>query len=218
MSIDRLRQAIRVAREQDVETGRLSQFLQSRVGELHRAIQLPVDNSVPALLNFVIRYIEHVPEFVEAAGDISRQAGIERSIEPVMGAACDFFLSPPELISQWLEISDGLMGMMAEAYLAHRLIEEVNDRYMTHLGAPLVPMDMTRSNLIVHQLLGEQFANHLDGVVEKAVNRLQQGESETSGLTSFVDRCRQRDIDRELIRWPCLTDSLSISLMLGGRA
>ncbi|MDM3870823.1 hypothetical protein QSV34_05590 [Porticoccus sp. W117] len=217
MNVDRLRQAIAAAREHEAETDQLSQFLQGRIGELHRSIQLPVDNSVPALLNFVIRYIEHVPEFVEAVSDISKQAGIEPSIEPVIQVACEFFLSPPGVMEQWLEEQNSLVALMDEAYLAHRLIEEVNDRYMTHLGAPLVPMDMTRSNLIVHHLIGEDFANQLDRAVEVAVNQLQQRQADSSKLTSFVDRCRQRDIDRELIRWPCLTDSLSINLMLDGR-
>ena len=51
----------------------------------------------------MIRYIEHVPEFVEAVTDIARQAGIQASIEPVIKVACEFFLSPPELMAEWLE-------------------------------------------------------------------------------------------------------------------
>ncbi|MCV6606556.1 MAG: hypothetical protein OIF34_14730 [Porticoccaceae bacterium] len=217
MNVKQLRRAIEAAREHETQTGQLSQFLQGRIGKLHHSIQLPMDNSVPALLNFVIRYIEHVPEFIEAVSDISRQAGIESSIDPVIKVAGEFFLSPPGLMDEWLDEHNSLVALMDEAYLAHRLVEEVNDRYMTHLGAPLVPMDMTRSNLIVHHLIGEEFANELDKAVEEAVNQLQRRDRTNPKLTSFVNRCRQRDTDRELIRWPCLTDSLSISLMLDGR-
>ncbi|MGS2723470.1 hypothetical protein ACVBEJ_06965 [Porticoccus sp. GXU_MW_L64] len=214
MNVDLLRQAISAARQHEEQTGQLSQFLQGRIDGLHHSIQLPVKNSVPALLNFVIRYIEHVPEFIEAVSDIARKAGIEPSVEPVIRVACEFFLSPPGVMEQWLAEQNSLLALMDEAYLSHRLIEEVNDRYMTHLGAPLVPMDMTRSNLIVHHLIGEEFANQLDNAVEGAVNELQHRDSPP--LTSFVNRCRQRNMDRELIRWPCLTDNLSINLMLGG--
>lgn len=215
MNIDLLHKAIQVAKDHEAQTGQLSGLLEQRISELHRAIQLPSANSVPALLNFIIRYIEHVPEFIEAVQAIAREAGIERSIEPVIKVASDFFLSPPGLIDQWLEQQNSLEAMMDEAYLAHRLIEEVNDRYMGQVGAPLVPMDMTRSNLIIHHLIGESFANQLDAAVQGAVNQLEQRSSDRNKLTSFVDRVGKRDIDRELIRWPCLTDSLSINLMLG---
>lgn len=209
-----LKQAIQAAKAHELETGQLTHLLEARISDLHRAIQLPVNNSVPALLNFIIRYIEHVPEFVEAVADIAGEAGIEETIEPVVEIACEYFLEPP----QWLEQDTGLVALMDEAYLAHRLIEEVNDRYMGHFGAPLVPMDMTRSNLIIHHLIGESFANKLDAAVHSAVDQLEQRDRDRSKLKSFIDRCRDRNIARELIRWPCLTDTLSINLMLDGQS
>ena len=209
-----LQQTIGVAKAHELETGQLTQLLEARISDLHRAIQLPANNSVPALLNFIIRYIEHVPEFIEAVVDIADEAGIRDTIEPVIEVACGFFLEPP----QWLEQEAGLVALMDQAYLAHRLIEEVNDRYMGNFGAPLVPMDMTRSNLIIHHLIGESFANRLDSQIHAAVNRIVRRDQGRSKPSIFTDRCRSRNTARELTRWPCLNDTLSINLMLDGQS
>ena len=66
----------------------------------------------------------------------------------------------------------GLLALLDEAYLAHRLLEEVNDRYLAHGGGQLVPLDTTRASLIVHHLLGEPFANELDALVQVTVDGL----------------------------------------------
>ena len=205
-----LQQAIRFAKTHELKTGQLEKMLEHRIANLHHSIQLPANNSVSALLIFIIRYIEHVPEFIEAVADIANDTGIQELIEPVIKVASEFFLSPPE----WIEQQPSLESLMDKAYLAHRLIEEVNDRYMHRVGAPLVPMDMTRSNLIIHHLIGETFANQLDMAVVSAVNQIEQRNGDYSKLNSFMDRNQNRNISHELIRWPCLTDSLSINLTL----
>jgi len=47
-----------------------------------------------------------------------------------------------------LEGHEGLDGLLDEAYLAHRLVEEVNDLYIKHFGQPLIPADTTVANVI----------------------------------------------------------------------
>jgi hypothetical protein len=46
-------------------------------------------------------------------------------------------------------------------YLAHRLLEELNDVLNASYHCPVIPEDMTRSNLIVHHIIGEPFANNM---------------------------------------------------------
>ncbi|WIO74254.1 hypothetical protein QP938_13275 [Porticoccaceae bacterium LTM1] len=217
MNTTLLKDTIANAKAQETESGQLSSLLDSRISHLHHAIQLPANNSVPALLNFIVRYIEHVPEFIEAVDEIAKDAGIRTYTDPIMGIANEFFLHPPECLDKEV----GLVALMNEAYLAHRLIEEINDRYMNHFGAPLVPMDMTRSNLIIHHLIGEPFANQLDSIVHSAVDQLETRDppEQQSTFQNFCQRRRdQRDLAREIKRWPCLTDALSINLMLDGQS
>jgi hypothetical protein len=103
---------------------------------------------------------------------------------------------------------------MDEAYLAHRLIEEVNDRFMLRTSIPLVPVDMTMSNLIVHSLIGEPFANELDEAVHYTVDRtmLKQHVYESEEFKAYVDLHKDNHWEKEQQHWPCLTDQLSINL------
>lgn len=206
-----IRQAINTAKNHERATGQLASLLDARAEYLHHAIQLPTEHIVPVLLNFVMRYIDHVPEFVDAVDTISNEAGLGNYIEPVMTIAKDFFSQPPELIRG----HEGLNALMDEAYLAHRLIEEMNDRFVNHSGLPLIPMDMTRSNLIIHQLISEPFANQLDHAIHLMINQLESfGDIFSSdALVQHLNKNRT-NWAKELKKWPCLVDSLAIRFSL----
>ena len=206
-----IRQAINAAKQHEKDTGQLALLLDARTDGLHHAIQLPAEHIVPVLLNFITHYIDHVPEFVDAVDDIASESGLEEYTEPVMTIAKEFFAQPPELING----HEGLNALMDESYLAHRLIEEVNDRFMANSGLPLVPMDMTRSNLIIHHLIGEPFANQLDQAVHLIVNHLEYTEDvfSSGAFTQHLSQTRT-NWTKELQRWPCLMDSLAIQLTL----
>jgi len=203
-----IRQAIATAKEHEQATGQLGRSMQLRVSKLHHTIQLPPENIVPALLNFIIHYIDQVPEFIDAVDTIASECNISDYTEPVMRVAKEFFVQPPQL----LDGHQGLNALMDESYLAHRLIEEVNDRFMSRHSTPLVPMDMTRSNLIIHHLIGEPFANQLDHAVHVIADQLQNRE-----LVCVPEACKEDRSNRwanDLRRWPCLMDNLSVNLLL----
>jgi hypothetical protein len=71
-------------------------------------------------------------------------------------------LQPPEPLPQ----DGGLEALLDEAFLSHRLLEEVNDHHIRHLRRPLLPLDMTEANIIVHHLLGDEFATRLEELVQ----------------------------------------------------
>ena len=208
-----IRQAITAAKQHEHHSGTLARQFVSLSRNIHRSIHLPADNAVAVLLNFTIRYIEHVPEFVEAVEDIADQCGLSNYTDPVINLALEYFSSPPEL----LDCQQGLLALMSEAYLAHRLMEEVNDRFMLSCGKALIPMDMTRSNLLVHHLIGEPFANQLDFTVKMQVDSLELNEDVFScaSLSAFSDSPHSRQLV-DVSRWPCLADSLAINLALSG--
>ena len=84
----------------------------------------------------------------------------------------DYFLHPPED----LPADGGLEALLDEAFLAHRLLEEVNDHHIRHLQRPLLPLDMTEANIIVHHLLGDDLANALDQLVHETAAQLLERE------------------------------------------
>lgn len=203
------------AREQDVGSGDFERALQNRITHLHGAIKLPSEDAVDALHDFVLRYIEHVPAFVSAIAQITREAGIDDRVAPLLNIACDYFLAPPDLV----EGQDNLEALLDEAYLAHRLLEEVNDRFIGYCGIPLAPMDTTRANVIAHELIGEPFANELDqAVLFSAELLLSEYSFQSENFQRYVTLHRERGWSEELRRWPCLAADLAIDLRFDGSA
>lgn len=204
-----IRQLIRQAQEQDFTTGKLLEFVECRKQRLHAAIKLPEHQAAKGLADFVVRYIKHVPDFIDAIRSMAQDAGIAKDVEPLLKIASDYFMSPPPLVDPHSQLE----ALLDEAYLAHRLLEEVNDRFMAKSGIPLAPMDMTIANVIAHELIGEPFANELDQAVLLSAELLlnEQG-FEGANIANYVNAHRARGWTDEIEKWPCLVEDLSISV------
>ncbi len=204
-----IRQLIRQAQEQDSASGKLLEFVECRKKRLHAAIKLPEDQAARGLADFVVRYIKHVPDFIDAIRSMAQEAGIANDVEPLLKIASDYFMSPPSIVDPHSQLE----ALLDEAYLAHRLLEEVNDRFMAKSGIPLAPMDMTVANVIAHELIGEPFANELDqAVLFSAELLLNEHDFEGTNIANYVSAHRDRGWTEELERWPCLVEDLSISV------
>ena len=189
--------------------------MKTKLPSLHQAIRLPKDHESEAMVEFVTRYIEHVPDFIDALTELSQEAGIYESTKRFLIIVEDFFLHPPELTQD----HKGLEALIDEAYLAHRLFEEINDRLMMKIGGPLAPMDMTRSNIIIHSLLGEEFANQLDLAVHYSIECLFQNDALLNNrkFRSYINHCNNHQWHKTLEQWPCLAGDLSIELTFDRR-
>lgn len=206
--ISRLRSLVKQVRIRDASNGGLTVLLEQRAQQLHEAIKLPIP-ATDLLADFVVRYVEQVPDFIEAIGDIALNAGIYSQIEPLLNIACNYFLSPPDLIRG----QGQLELLLEEAYLAHRLLEEVNDRFIGFCGVPLAPMDMTRANIIAHELIGEPFANELDqAVLFSAELLLSQYNFIGVNFQQYAHVRKHQGWSEELKRWPCLAHDIAIAV------
>ncbi len=207
-----IRTSIAHAQKNETQSGSLSTYVEHRLPLLHRAIVLPGDGGSDTLTHFLTRYIEHVPDFLEALIAVSRSAEIFEFVEPIVEVAQNFFNAQTELLDE----DQGLQALIDEAYLAHRLMEEVNDRIMMIGGVPLIPMDMTLSNIIVHHLLGDDYANDLDMAVHYAVDELftAQELQANAALKRYLALHRAEGWRAMIEEWPCLAGDSSISLEL----
>ncbi|NBA96973.1 hypothetical protein [Pseudomonas sp. R5(2019)] len=211
MNIAALREQINRAQHHEKETGELKNRLERQLLHLHPAIQLPEEEPHEALIGFVTAYIEQVPELLEAAHEVSQEAGIESQIKPVLKIAEDYFIRPPSVLKGHV----GLDCLLDEAYLAHRLVEEVNDIYIKHFSQPLIPFDTTVANVIAHRLIGEEFANQLDEVAHHSVDNLLDEESfALESVEAYRDKLSSPDTGAAWKRWPCLSRQLGIGLEL----
>ncbi|MDO9625946.1 MAG: hypothetical protein Q7J46_18415 [Pseudomonas sp.] len=211
MNTPALRELIQRAHQHEASSQQLHKQLGAQLERLHPSIRLPDTDTLGVLTRFVSAYIEQVPDVLEAANEVAREAGIEAQIKPVLKIAEQFFLQPPALLNG----HDGLDGLLDEAYLAHRLVEEVNDRYIAHLGQPLIPLDTTVANLIAHQLIGEPFANQLDEAVHHAVDgMLDEASFDQASVRAYRERLSDPQTAAAWERWPCLSGQLGVELQL----
>ena len=210
-----IRASIDQARHMESESNSLHNYVLSRIPALHHTIQLSGNDSAETLIDFLTRYIEHVPDFLDALIELAKSVGIYNLIDKIVNIAQSFFISPPDLLND----HNGLHALVDEAYLAHRLMEEVNDRIMAKCGMPLIPMDMTLSNIIVHNVLGEDFANQLDLAVHYSIEVLFQDMSELNSpeFRAYVALHKAEGWTDMLNEWPCLAGDNSITLSLEDR-
>jgi hypothetical protein len=206
-----LRELIDRAHLHETQTGQLAAALAGRLANLHRSITLPEGEGDPqgSLHRFVDAYIRQVPDVIDAAADVAREAGIAQQIQPVLNIALEYFIHPPKI----MEGHEGLDCLLDEAYLAHRLVEEVNDLYIRHFAQPLIPQDTTMANLIAHNLIGETFANELDEVVHHSIDQLLDDEAfEQETVQTYKDRLTSPETGALWKRWPCMSRQLGIGI------
>ncbi len=207
MRVRTLRSIIDHAFLLEEKTKRLQWHLKNHIKNLPDRLRIQKDNELESLDKFAKQYIHHVPEFLTALKDAAQKAGIENHVYPFLKVAEEYFVSPPSLPNE----HTGLMALMDEAYLAHRLFEEVNDRYISRVGLPLIPWDMTLANVVAHQLVGEELANRLDTLVHSTVEKMMSAEHsyKNESFKNYVLK-EHGNLTNIWQEWPCLSKASGI--------
>lgn len=157
-----IRATIRAALQKEGETHQLRTRIEQRLPQLQEKLVLPDADPVSALMTFITGYVESVPSCLNLVTAVSKRLGFFDYAAPFLHLAEDYFLQPPDALPR----DGGLEALLDEAFLALRLLEEVNDHHIRHLQRPLLPLDMTEANIIVHHLLGDEFATRLEQLVQ----------------------------------------------------
>lgn len=185
----------------------LEKYLAAKLPNLHRHILLQ-ENDAKCLTAFVTEYIEHVPSMLDAIRELTQNVGIYSDIEKIINIIEAFFTLPLDQE----EHPFGLYELIDEAYFAHRIVEEMNEQIMEKVGAPLIPLDVMLSNVVMHDILGDEFANTLERAVTFSLESLFDIDALTKNedFLRFAKKYQQNS--REVKKWPCLAESSSISL------
>ena len=163
-----IRATIQAALQMEGETQQLRGRLAQRLPQLQEKLVLPEGDPVSALMAFITCYVNSVPSCLTLVTAVSKRLGFFDYAAPFLHLAEDYFLQPPDALPQ----DGGLEALLDEAFLALRLLEEVNDHHIRHLQRPLLPVDMTEANIIVHHLLGDEFATRLEQLVQFTATQL----------------------------------------------
>jgi hypothetical protein len=209
MNTEALQQLIQKAVTQEQENGQLHQLLQQRLETVERIVQLPELAALERLYEFVVCYIQQVPQMLEDLHQGAVEAGLLNYVSPILEVVEGFFMAPPKELNK----ETGLAALMDEAFLAHRLFEEVNDMYIMRVGQPMIPFDMTMSNVIVHSLISEPFANELEQIVTIAAKGI-FGEAKAyegnDKLLAFMDKKDNGNLVQIAQRWPCMSTQMGL--------
>jgi len=172
MTTSEIRKTISAALVHEQTTGAFRCLLETRLPALREKLLLQDEAPLDALMEFVSEYTQSVPGSLDLVTAVSKQQGFHDYAAPFLHMAEDYFLEPPDVLPG----DGGLEAILDEAFLAHRLLEEVNDHHIRHLQRPLLPLDMTEANLVAHYLLGDEFATRLEHLVQFAASHHLQRE------------------------------------------
>ncbi len=211
MKTEDIRPVISEAMLSEQQTHRLKNRLNALKNGLHPLLGLDQDKANETLMEFVLQYAKHVPEFIHIMEEGAENSELKLFISPFVSAAKQFFLDPPQIAKN----HHGLDGLMIKSYLAHRLFEEVNDIFWSKAGYPLIPFDTNQANVIVHSIIGEPFANELDQTIEVFVGQLVTDihNFDSKSIEHYLQGNARKWKDG-CSQWPCLAGQLGIDLKL----
>lgn len=211
---ENIRDKISLAKRRENDDHALMIFLEQLPLAINKNINLPREYPTLALHKFLVDYIELAPSIIDAATQCARETSVFEHVGPFISVANQFFMKP---LSALCHDPNSLLGMLDEAYLAHRLIEEANDQLLERVGYPLIPVELTRSNIIVHGIIGEPYANELDAIAENLSLQMLALDNvyHTEAFAQQVRREKDSGHwDQVWSRWPCIMASKDISLKL----
>ncbi|WP_297797345.1 hypothetical protein [uncultured Marinobacter sp.] len=153
------------ARRQEARSGTFLRQLGEKASSLPATITIEGYQPATCLFQFAVEYIEMAPRLIECVEACAREAGKSGLFAPFIDAATRYFTQPSVLLVHY----DGLDGLLIRAYLCHRLMEEMYENNRSIRASDLVDIEATQANLLVHQLIGEPFANELDEAITLTV-------------------------------------------------
>ena len=158
MHTERIRALIEEGKSAERQTGMLRRALTHLATVDRRGLK---EAEMQKVINFVSDYVEHALALMmlieNAAANIDRL----QEVQPVLDAAENYFLAADDTIPDHF----GLIGLMDDAYLIHRLLQALSDDYKSQSGESLLPLETHEDNAFIRRLIGEPFASILDDQV-----------------------------------------------------
>jgi hypothetical protein len=200
------------AQQHEKDTGLLTRQLESKLPHLHPSIQLPEADANGVLTRFVAAYIDEVPDLLDAANEVAREAGIESQIKPVLKIAEQYFLQPP--------VNHGRARWSSTVCWTKPIWRTVWSKRSTTCTSsisarPLIPLDMTVASVIAHQLIGESLPIiWTKRCIRRSIDLLNDESFALESVEAYRERLNSPDTEAAWKRWPCLSRRLGVGLEL----
>lgn len=134
----------------------------------------PVADSEPAdLAKFCRSYIKLVPEQSTALSLAGNTLGLSAIVDPYVMLAQRYLDAALTELQQDASRDEfeAFMILLQGAYIFGRMQEELDDKVQAFVGVPLTHVNLMEANLMVHEILGDSFANRLDKVVASLIQQ-----------------------------------------------
>ena len=191
----------------------LSRFLGQRFDHLHHSIMVQGQDVPESLALFVERYVGLAADIVATLNNVIHSIDIGGEMAQQAATAQQFLDIPVTIASRQQELE----SQMYQAYLAGRFIEELNDVVETQCGNPVISVDITKSNLLVHHIIGEPFANQLDAAIHSLSDRLARS-IETDSMLRKTLRAYCNSLNSEKMpSYSCLAETCHIRLIFSNK-
>lgn len=200
------------ARRQEARSGEFLRQMREKAAVLPASVTVDGYQPATSLFQFSVEYIEMAPRLIECVDACAREAGCSELFAPFIHAATRYFTQPSELLARY----EGLDGLLIRSYLCHRLMEEMYENNHSIRSSQLVDVEATRANLLVHQLIGEPFANELDQSITQTVMTIAgTPDYYELNLAPFVDQARHAAWDWMRDYWENLLVRNHIQFLIG---
>lgn len=143
----------------------LNRYVQRFYQQYPRRLRCQQPDIVTSLGQMVTHYAQLLPVMAQAIHQCCQRSELQPAANQLMTIISEFFEA---MDTHRLEY--GLIGILDKAYFGHRMLEEFHDQLRLQAGRALVPWDMALANLIVHSLVGDQYANRLDMAIMEVID------------------------------------------------
>ncbi|MFT4711798.1 MAG: hypothetical protein ACJAVI_005716 [Candidatus Azotimanducaceae bacterium] len=122
---------------------------------------------------FLLEYAIATPGFLVTINETSKNLALSSAVGAPLAVASRFL---DETLTKKLPIINSedppllLLTLLHACYFVNRVIEEIDDKVESFIRLPLSPINLMYSNIIIHEVIGDRFANRLDLNLTKLIN------------------------------------------------
>ncbi len=187
-------------------------LIENRINVIKTLVAVNEQTAYLQLSHFITSYIASCPDYLDVLHRLSYIGNISPYTQPFLASSQSFFFDDNPII----DATEGIDTLLYQSYLFHRMIEELNDRVLIERQWPLLPLDMSQTNLIAHTLIGDEQANLLDQTVLIQLELINTDMADktpeifqhpkTQEATKYL---KEDDWQKITQQWPLLNDDLS---------
>ncbi len=129
-------------------------------------LQDATEDEIQEAVSVAIEIIETVPILLASASQAAEERGLTAVVEPVLEHATRYFLHPIDLIP---EMTQGLAGLLDDAYLVMRILQNLQRG-----PKPLLDWDLDEPIRFIRRIVGRELGEKLDQLAMTAMSEVSE--------------------------------------------